>query len=106
VAVRRSTKYIGRPWRALLFVSVVTFWVFAFAHGLWGLTAQPVASIGLHSAVFAFAVFTLFDAALLAVRAKVYVRRWYNRWYVYAFVTIALYLFWNANKLLGAFGAH
>lgn len=75
--------YAGRPSRFLAYqFYVVVLWLLVF-HGLWGWISNPWVFFPILGLSLVITLLVPLDAARLALQAKTYTRRWYNRWWVY-----------------------
>ncbi len=75
--------YVGRPLRLLVPLSAYVLLLVAFATGLGGLLATPIGAVAAVSLVLLLAIGIAVDCTRLAVSAKDYELRRYNRWWIY-----------------------
>ncbi|WP_342361557.1 signal peptidase I [Terrarubrum flagellatum] len=80
--------YVGRPRRAAAtIVAFVLLGIFLW-HGLNGRLAEPRGIAAMAAFLVFIALFTMIDAARIAIAERAYQLRVYNRWWIYAVVAV------------------
>lgn len=81
--------YVGRPWRALGFLALlVALLLFAF-FGPSAWVVRPQVRLPLIAAIALLLLASSIDAIRLAMQAKSYVPKRYNRWWIYGAAVVA-----------------